>query len=110
MRLSIERAGVQVLSGSSGDPGEPFPAGAVQTAARAGLQAAAVKAKLLADAEERNVLLLVRKVIVGAATLLASSHSPSPPPAAVDASGGRCIKLWGFAGACALPSAGVVSS
>lgn len=52
---------LQVLSGSSGDPGEPFPAGAVQTAARAGLQAAAVKAKLLADAEERNVLLLVRK-------------------------------------------------
>lgn len=72
MRLSIERAGgggvggggVQVLSGSAGDPGEPFPVGAVQAAARAGLQAAAVKAKLLADAEERNVLLLVRKVIV----------------------------------------------
>ncbi len=55
-----------MLSEATGDAGAPYPPLAMQAAARAGLLAAAVKAKLLADAEERNVLLLMRKASAAA--------------------------------------------
>lgn len=61
---------LQVLSQWEGDPNTPFPRSVVQSAAAAALQAAATKAKILADEEERSVQVLVAEAAKAQAELV----------------------------------------